>query len=46
MIKEVIARLCSYRPYIKLSVNISPVHLGLISTLELDIRADMKTAVL
>jgi len=33
-------------PYIKLSVDIGPLlHLRLISTLELDIRADMKTAV-
>jgi len=41
----VITRLFSHRPYIKLSVDISPrLFIRLISTLKLDIQADMKTA--
>ena len=43
--KEVITRLFLYRPYIKPSVDKFPrLHLGRLSTLMLDIRADMKTA--
>jgi len=44
--KEVITWLYSYRPYIKPSVDNCPwLRLGQLSTLGLDIRADMKTAV-
>jgi len=42
--KEVITRLFSYRPPIKPSVDNYPrLRLGQLSTLGLDIRADMKT---
>jgi len=44
--KEVMTRLFSYCPYIKPSVDNCPwLRLGQLSTLGLDIRADMKTAV-
>ena len=44
--KEVMTRLFSYHPYIKPSVDNCPrPRLGQLSTLGLDIRADMKTAV-